>query len=100
MPEFLVKQVQLSIENANETRLVTSTCWVVEAVNDQLTKWRALNNIIPNVEISYIGNYVKIVCAILNAFHPARLNNIEDDNVIVQRMLDLVEKPRIEIASK
>ncbi|GFW65387.1 hypothetical protein TNCV_396531 [Trichonephila clavipes] len=36
---------------------------------------------------------VKIVCAILNAFHPARLNNIEDDNVTAQQMQDLVKKP-------
>ncbi|GFX22536.1 DDE Tnp4 domain-containing protein [Trichonephila clavipes] len=89
---FLNKQAQLSIEDDNETRLVISIRWVVEAVNEQLKKWRALNNIIPNVQIPYIGDYVKIVFAILNAFHPARINNSEDDNVIAQRMLDLVKK--------
>ncbi|GFS57505.1 DDE Tnp4 domain-containing protein [Trichonephila clavipes] len=55
--------------------------------------WRALNNIIPNVQIPYIGDNAKIVCPILNVFHPARLKNIEDDNVIAQRMLNLVKKP-------
>ncbi|GFX76122.1 DDE Tnp4 domain-containing protein [Trichonephila clavipes] len=82
MPAFLDKQAQLSTEDTNETCLVTSILWVVEAVNSQIKNWRALNNIIPNVQISYIGDYVKIVCVILNAFHPARLNNIEDDNII------------------
>ncbi|GFW96604.1 hypothetical protein TNCV_2846611 [Trichonephila clavipes] len=48
MPEFLDKQAQLSIEAANETRLVISIRWVVEAVNSQHKKWRTLNNIIPN----------------------------------------------------
>ncbi|GFY16397.1 DDE Tnp4 domain-containing protein [Trichonephila clavipes] len=87
MPAFLDKQAQLP-KDANETRLETSIRWVVEAVNGQLKNWRALSNIIPNVQIPYIGDYVKIVCANLNVFHPARLN-IEDDNVIAQRMLDL-----------
>ncbi|GFT54704.1 DDE Tnp4 domain-containing protein [Trichonephila clavipes] len=84
MPPFLDKQAQLSIEDAKETRLVISIRWVIEAVNGQHKKWRALNNIISNIQVPYIGNYVKIVFAILNAFHPARLNNIEGDNVIVQ----------------
>ncbi|GFU54550.1 DDE Tnp4 domain-containing protein [Trichonephila clavipes] len=91
MLAFLDKRAQLSTEDANEKLLVTSIRWVVEAVNGQLQNWRALNNIIPNVLIPYIGDYVKIVCAILNAFRPAKLNNIEDDNVVAQRMLDLVK---------
>ncbi|GFT17626.1 hypothetical protein TNCV_2587381 [Trichonephila clavipes] len=49
MPAFLEKQSQLSIEDANETRLVISIRWVVEAANGQYKKWRTLNNIIPNV---------------------------------------------------
>ena len=91
MPAFLNKQAQFSTEEANKTRLVTKIRWVVEAVNGQLKNWRALNNVIPNVQIPYIGDYVKIVCAILNAFHPARIKNLEDDNIIAQRMLDLVK---------
>ncbi|GFU96176.1 DDE Tnp4 domain-containing protein [Trichonephila clavipes] len=57
MPAFPGKQAQLSTEDANETRLVTS-----------------------------------IRCCPCNAFHPSRLNNIEEENVIAQRMLDLVMK--------
>ncbi|GFW89614.1 hypothetical protein TNCV_1024981 [Trichonephila clavipes] len=40
MPAFLDKQAQLSTEDANETRLVTSIRWVVVAVNGQLKNWR------------------------------------------------------------
>ncbi|GFV20393.1 DDE Tnp4 domain-containing protein [Trichonephila clavipes] len=93
VPEFLDKQAQLSTEDADEIRLVTSIRWVVEAVNGQLKNWKALNYIIANVHKSYIGDYVKIVCAVLNAFHPERLNNIEDYNAIAHRMLDLAKKP-------
>ncbi|GFV44341.1 DDE Tnp4 domain-containing protein [Trichonephila clavipes] len=93
MPAFLDKQAQLSIADANETRLVILIRWVVKEVNGQHKKRRDLKNIIPNVQIPYIGYYAKIGYAIHNAFHPARLNNNGDDNVIVQRMLDLVKKP-------
>ncbi|GFT21659.1 DDE Tnp4 domain-containing protein [Trichonephila clavipes] len=84
MPSILDKQVQWSTDDANETLWVASIRWVFEAVNGQLKNWRALSNIIPNVQLPYIGDDVKIVCAILNAFHPARLNNNENDNVVVQ----------------
>ncbi|GFU10620.1 DDE Tnp4 domain-containing protein [Trichonephila clavipes] len=93
MLALLDKQAQLSTEDTNETGMVTLISWVVEEVNGQLKNWRALNKIIPNVQIPYFGDYVKIVCAILNAFHPARLNNIEDDNLTAQRILDLVKMP-------
>lgn len=36
---------------------------------------------------------MQIVCAILNAFHPRRVINVEDDEIIAQRMLDLVKEP-------
>ncbi|GFU05501.1 hypothetical protein TNCV_3291411 [Trichonephila clavipes] len=62
MPVFLDKQAHLLTEDANETRSVTSVSWVVEAVNGQLKKWRALSNIIPKcVQMPYIVDYVKIV---------------------------------------
>ncbi|GFV97870.1 DDE Tnp4 domain-containing protein [Trichonephila clavipes] len=93
MSAFQDKQAQLPIEDANKTRLVISILWVVETVISQHKKGRALNNIIPNVQILYIGDYVKIVSVILNAFHPTRFSNIEVDNIIVQRMLDLAKKP-------
>lgn len=93
MPSFINKQAQFVTKDANETRLVTKVRWVVEAVNGQLKNWRVLNNVIPNVQIPYIRDYVQIVCAILNAFHPTRINSDEDDNIIAQRMLDLVKKP-------
>ncbi|GBP88771.1 hypothetical protein EVAR_65370_1 [Eumeta japonica] len=93
MPQFLNKQKQFSTEDANETRLVTKVRWVVEAVNGQLKNWRALDKVVPNSQIPYIGDYVRIICAVLNAFHPARIKNTEDDEIIAQRMLDLVERP-------
>ncbi|GFV85853.1 DDE Tnp4 domain-containing protein [Trichonephila clavipes] len=91
MFSFFDNQAYFSAEDAKETRLVTLIHWLVEAVNAQLKSWRDLNSIIPYIQIPYTGDYIKIVCAIIHAFHPARLNNIEDGNVIVQRMLDLVK---------
>ncbi|GFV76498.1 DDE Tnp4 domain-containing protein [Trichonephila clavipes] len=81
MLKFLDNQAQLSTKDANETHLVASIHWVVLAANGHLKNWRALNKIIPNNQIPYIRDFVKFVCAIVNAFHPARLNNIEDYNI-------------------
>ncbi|GFU40544.1 DDE Tnp4 domain-containing protein [Trichonephila clavipes] len=94
MPAFLDKQAQLSTEDANETRLVASIRWVVEAWYWARTRDKASHGPIP-IPLGYRGHedYVKVVCLILNAFHPARLYNIEDDNTITQRMLDFVKKP-------
>ncbi|GBP23667.1 hypothetical protein EVAR_80284_1 [Eumeta japonica] len=85
--------IYTSTEDANETRLVTKVRWVVAAVNGQLKNWRALDKVVPNSQISYIGDYVRIICAVLNAFHPARIKNTEDDGIIAQRMLHLVKRP-------
>ncbi|GFW71897.1 hypothetical protein TNCV_3220731 [Trichonephila clavipes] len=57
MSAFLDKQAHLFTEDANETRLVISTRWVVETVNGQLKNWRVLNNIIQNVQIPYFGGH-------------------------------------------
>lgn len=93
MPWFLNKQQQFSTEEANKTRLVTQVRWVVEAVNGQLKNWRALDKVILNTQIPYIGDYVRIICVILNAFHHTRIKNTEDDEIIAQSILDLVKSP-------
>ena len=43
MPRFIAKyQKQLSTEDANETRLVTKVCGVVESVNGRIKQWKSL----------------------------------------------------------
>ena len=69
MPHFLKKsKKQHSTEEANESRLVTKVRWVVESANERIKQWRSLSNVLPNSQIPFAGDYVRIVCSLCNAF--------------------------------
>jgi len=81
MPHFLQNKHQHT-EEANESRLITSVRWIVEAVNGLIKRWKALGQVMPNSQIPLIGDFVRIVCAICNAFRPPRVKkNIEQEIV-------------------
>ncbi|XP_018401795.1 PREDICTED: uncharacterized protein LOC108778963 [Cyphomyrmex costatus] len=93
MPHFLERGKQHSTLEANESRLVTKVRWVVEAVNGLIKTWKALDHVFPNSQIPYIGEYVRIVCALCNAFRPPRAQNKPEDEIIGNRMMQLVSQP-------
>ncbi|MCG7879800.1 MAG: transposase family protein, partial [Candidatus Thiodiazotropha endolucinida] len=94
MPHFLNKsQKQHTTEEANESRLVTKVRWVVESANGRIKKWKALSNTMPNSQIPYIGDYVRIVCSICNAFRPPLVTSTDSDKVIARRMMALAKTP-------
>lgn len=100
MPHFLPKnQKQHTPTEANESRLVTSIRWVVEASNGLIKTFKALENTMPNSQVPYIGDYVRIVAAICNAFRPPRILEDESAAIIGQRMLSL-SKQRNDLAEK
>lgn len=71
MPVFLPKScTQHSTSDANSSRLVTKIRWVVEAANGRLKKWRFLDNVVCNSHIPSIGDYVRIVCSLINKYRP------------------------------
>jgi len=57
---------QHTTEKANKSRLITKVRWVIESANGRIKQWRFLNKVVPNKLVKYIGDFVKIVCAILN----------------------------------
>ena len=94
MPHFLTQsQKQLSTEEANETRLVTKVRWVVESVNGKVKQWKAVSNEMPNSQIPYIDDYIRIICSVFNAFRPVLLKNNEEDKLLAERMLKLPKLP-------
>lgn len=95
MPNFLKEGCQHTWDQANKSRLVTKICWVVEAVNGLIKKWKAFDQTFPNSEVTYISQYVRIICAICNAFRPPRVSNNPDDILTAQKMLRLVSKPNM-----
>ena len=90
MPHFLNKsEKQHSTEEANEPRLVTKVRWVIESTNGRIKQWRALSNVLPNTQIPFAGNYVRIVCSLCNAFRPPLVTSLESDAVVAKRMMTL-----------
>nr|XP_018915633.1 PREDICTED: uncharacterized protein LOC109043056 [Bemisia tabaci] len=92
MPHFLNNQKQHTAVEANESRLVTSVRWVVEATNGVLKTFKALGHVMPNSQIPFIGDYVRIVCSIINAFRPPRILDSHDAHTKAQRMLALSKR--------
>ncbi|XP_060081090.1 scavenger receptor cysteine-rich type 1 protein M160-like [Ylistrum balloti] len=68
MPSFSKQRKQHTTGESNASRLVTKIRWVVEAVNGRLKTWKYLDRVLPNSQIPYIGDIVRIVCAIFNKF--------------------------------
>ena len=62
----ILRQKQYTTEVANKSRLITKVRWVVERANGRINQWRFLDKVVPNRLVKYIGDFVKIVCAILN----------------------------------
>jgi len=96
MPHFLgAGRAQHTAEEANQSRLVTSVRWVVESANGLLKTWKALAGTIPNSQVPYIGDYVRIISALCNAFRPPRVQISDEENVLAQRMLSLSKHPNM-----
>jgi hypothetical protein len=64
--------------------LITKIRWVVESANGRIKQWRFLDKL-----VKYIGDFVKIVCEILNGFRPSTLSidtaSIGIENEILQK---------------
>ena len=66
-PAYLSKkEKQHSEKEANDSRLVTKVRWVVESANARLKTWKYIGNTVPNSQVPYIGDYVRIVAAVIN----------------------------------
>lgn len=68
--------------------------WVVEAANARIKRWKYLDHILPTSQIPFIGDFVRIVCAVSNKYLPPinATNNTEEDQLIAGRMLDRLSK--------
>jgi len=93
MPKFLKpKQKQFTCQEANESRMVTLTRWVVEAVNGLLKNvFKFFELVVPNHYFirncnEKLGRYIRICCAILNAYHPRIFTESEKHQKILEEI--------------
>ena len=76
MPAFLTKsQKQHMVEEANLSRLVKNVRWVVESVNGRVKQRKMCEKVVPNVLVPNIGDFVRIVCALINKFRPSIMSS-------------------------
>ncbi|XP_033725211.1 uncharacterized protein LOC117315175 [Pecten maximus] len=93
MPSFSKQKQQHTVGESNASRLVTKIRWVVEAVNGRLKTWKYLDRVLPNSQIPYVGDIVRIVCAICNKYcKPISTGDAETDQLIGTKMLYLSRK--------
>ncbi|XP_065935231.1 uncharacterized protein [Magallana gigas] len=88
MPHLLDKgERQMPTPDANASRLVTKIRWVVEAANSRIKRWKYLAHTLPTNQVPFIGDYVRIVCAISNKYlPPLSTGNADDDEALAAKM--------------
>jgi hypothetical protein len=78
---------QHTTEKANKSRLIIKVKWVVESANGRIKQWKFLDKGVPNKLVKYIGDFVKIVCPILNCFRPRTLSIDPASNEIANEII-------------
>lgn len=68
----------------------------MEAANGLIKTWKALDKVFPKSQIPCIGDYVRIIAAICNAFRSPRVSSDPDDHIIAERMLRLSKKSNLQ----
>jgi hypothetical protein len=60
--------------------------WVVESANARIKNFKWLDRVLPTNQVPFIGDYVRIVCAISNRYFPALGRTVnEDDDIQLAR---------------
>ncbi|XP_062572317.1 uncharacterized protein LOC134234281 [Saccostrea cucullata] len=93
MPAFMKRgSKQLSTSDSNLSRVVTKVRWIVEATNGRLKQWQYLAKTLPNSQIPFIGDYVRIVAALCNKYRPPLSVSSDEDKQLAAKMLHLSER--------
>ncbi|XP_034316546.2 uncharacterized protein [Magallana gigas] len=82
MPRLMSRgQKQMTTLDANASRLVTKIRWVVEAANARIKRWKYLAHVLPTNQVPFIGDYVRIVCALSNRYCKPLSTGSEDEDM-------------------
>lgn len=96
MPALLeAAKHQLSTEDANESRLVTTTRWLVEARNGHIKSiFKFFGQLIPTDYLPNLGDFYRIAGAFMNKYHQSIF--MEKANAeLAQRLLEKAKEPNI-----
>src|SRR5580765_290288 len=96
MPALLQQgRNQLTTEEANDSRLVTKTRWIVEARNGHIkTIFKFFQQIIPIPHLLNLGDFYRIAGAIINRYRP--VIEMQGANAeLARQMLERAKTPNI-----
>jgi hypothetical protein len=99
MPSLLPpRQAQHTVEEANASRLVTKTRWIVEARNGHIKSiFKFFRDTIHIHHVPNLRDFFRIACAIINRFHPTiRMQGANAQ--LAREMLDRAKEPNIVMA--
>ena len=65
---------------------------MIESANGRITQWKALSNRLQSVLTPSVRDFVRIVCALCNAFRPPLASSSNIDEVVAERMLSLCSR--------
>lgn len=86
---------QLSTEDANDSRIITKTRWIVEARNGHIkTIFKFLSNIVSIPHLPNVGDFFRIAGAIINKYHPTIIMEEADVNM-ARQILQEATKPNV-----
>lgn len=89
MPSFLSKSTKkYTTAEANQNRFITKIRWIVESVNGRIKQFKFFDRVIQNSSLPYVHDYLRIVCAITNAYHSRLILNTSNDVEIARVMLE------------
>ena len=61
----------------------------MESANARIKRWKYLDHILPNSQVPFIGDILRIVCALSNKYLPALSQSLESDDAEAHHMLQL-----------
>lgn len=64
----------------------------MNSVNGKIKRWRYFSNVIQNSSIPSVGNNLKIICALINAYHKPAIINKEEGEKWADQMLKLLDQ--------
>lgn len=86
---------QLSTEDANDSRIITKSRWIVEARNGHIkSMFKFLQQMIHIQHLPHLGDFYRIAGAIINKYHTPIL--MEGANVeMAQRLIEKAREPNV-----
>ena len=92
MPPFLDHRRQFTTQESNESRCVTKTRWIVEAVNRRIKEFKYFANTVQNSSLMYLQDDLSIACALINCYRPPIATSKPGDVELGREMISLITK--------